>query len=239
MSIFPRYRIILATCLLSLCASLAQAGFVKVDDFDSYSPGDIVGQSNSPWSGTSAMGNVAADPTDVSNQVLAIETDSGVLRRPMTIPSNEAHMMFFRFRIESQPKYSFGMAPSATPSEFSDFGPEISVANNTGTGTNDLRVHDGTYVDVLTINQNTWYNAWVMVDNITDEFQMWVNDTPGGNADITTDRLYHDSDGDFDFRMAAVDALAVSISRRQVEIAKTGRFISTTSISTWTTKRSI
>ena len=188
----------ISVAFLCLPAALAWAGFEKVEDFDMLSLGDVSGQSG--WSATSGTAAVAVDPDDEGNQVLAVTTNSGIVRKPLTVLNGEAHMMFFRMRFGEQQRYSIGMSPMTYPSEFSDFGPEIGIANNS----TDLRVWDDShepanYVEVASMARHVWYNVWVMIDNEADNCQVWANDTRAGDAS-SADQLDSYGDSLFGFR---------------------------------------
>jgi hypothetical protein len=110
-------------------------------------------------------------------------------------------MMFMRMRVSQKQTFSVGLSPSSNPSEFSDFGPEIGMANSTNNL--DLRVWDDdgdNYEDLASLAPDRWYNMWVLMDALTDEYQIWLHDRPGQDA-VAGDQLFApDGDDIFEFR---------------------------------------
>ncbi len=187
-----------------LPAASVLADFQVVEDFAGLDLGNVNGQDQ--WVATAGTADVVADPVSTSNQVLAVSTNSGLVRNPMTVLDGEAHMMFFRLRFAEQQKYSIGLSHLLNPSEFSDYGPELGMAN----ASNDLHVWDDTavpnYVELTTLTQDTWYNVWVMVDNAADQYRVWVNDVRSRDAGLG-DQLDDAGNDIFDFRVDGTNDL--------------------------------
>ena len=111
-------------------------------------------------------------------------------------------MLFFRLRFGDQQNFSIGVSQLTNPSEFSDFGPEIGMANQR----NDLRVWEGElsrYVSLTTLDADTWYNVWILIDNANNYTQIWVNDSGGASAE-GADQLSLSGNTAFSFRLAGV-----------------------------------
>jgi hypothetical protein len=105
-------------------------------------------------------------------------------------------MLFLRFCFEGQHAYSFGMSYLASPTEISDFGPELRKVS----AMDRLQIHNGQSYDVLTeLAPNTWYNLWALVNNDSDDTQVWLHSRPGEKA-LAADRLPAGEETAFDFR---------------------------------------
>ena len=199
-----------------LCAGFlmvvnAQAAFQVVENFDSLTLGNISGQNG--WSATSGSGEVVLDPAGASNQVLKITTESGILHRAASVAQGTRRMLFLRFRFEEHGRFSFGLSYASNPDEFSDFGPELGMAADTASDpNNDFRVANGLLptgiYDVLTtLVPGIWYNTWILVDNSSDTYQVWMNSIRGGNAQFTDQLENSAAERKFGFRTSTVKGL--------------------------------
>ncbi len=185
--------------ILGLCAGFlvinTQAAFQLVEDFDNLTLGNIDGQNS--WVDSGNSGQVVVDPDGGANQALVINTESGVLRRALTVVEGTSRMLFLRFRFQEHGAFSFGLSPLVSPDEYSDFSPELGMAAaTTGDPNNDLRVANGSTVNVYDVLEpltpSIWYNVWVMVDTASNTYQVWLNSDPGGGAD-SADLLDNDA----------------------------------------------
>jgi hypothetical protein len=89
-------------------------------------------------------------------------------------------MLFFRFRFTNQLNLSFGMSDSSVPDQFGDFEVELSMRNSES----DLKVNDdGSYSVLKVLEPDTWYNAWVLIDNALDACTIYLNAVPEGSAE--------------------------------------------------------
>ncbi len=194
---FRANRIRFTTVLLAALAlpcPVTQAEFVWVEDFDALIPGPIDDQAG--WTAADDTSVVTADPVNPDNQVLAVTTESTLLRRPLLISNGTVRMLFLRFQFGQQQAYSFGMSDSAYPDQFGDFESELGMTN----ATNDLRINDGgAYEELGTLIPNTWYNVWLFIDNINDTTQVYLHARPR-DAARPTDLLDADGQTVFAFR---------------------------------------
>ena len=172
-----------------LCAGLmivnAQAAFQAVDTFDSLNLADINGQNG--WDADPGSGEVVLDPAGGGNQVLKVLTESGEMFKAASIAQGTTRMLFQRLRFEEHGRYSFGLSSATNPLEYVDFRAELGMAAATASDpSNDLRVANGLdteIYDVLTtLEPGIWYNVWVLVDNSSETYQVWLNSNSGGDA---------------------------------------------------------
>jgi len=199
----------LLSCTAVLCAGLmiggAQAGFQVVEDFDSLNLADINGQNG--WDSDPGSAEVVQDPAGGGNQVLKVLTESGELFKAATVAAGTTRMLFLRLRFEAHGRYSFGLSFASNPIEYIDFQAELGMAAATNNDpSNGLRVANGLsneIYDVLsTLVPGTWYNVWVLVNNGSQTYEVWLNSDPGGDAQAS-DQLSNDAAGTlFGFRTA-------------------------------------
>jgi hypothetical protein len=174
------------------------------DNFDDKLIGPVGGQDG--WVTGSSTIEVVFDPAGGVNQALCVPSESSTLRKPLKreyvgVLNGTARMLVMRLRVSQKQTFSMGLSHLTTPGEYSDFAPEIGMANSAQNL--DLRVwdDDGSNYKVLTqLTADHWYNLWVRVDAAQNKYQMWLNETPGADA-VPADKLAGDDDDDvFDFR---------------------------------------
>ena len=179
---------------LGLATGTARGGFLLVEDFEGLNLAAINGQDG--WVATSPTSQVVTLPAEGANQSLKVTATPGVLHKSATIAHQQTRMLFLRFRFEGQHAYSFGMSHLESPFEIEHFGPElrrVSAADR-------LEIHNGLNYDVLiTLVPATWYNLWALVNNDSDDTQVWLHDRPG-EAATPGDQLDSGGQTVFDFR---------------------------------------
>ncbi len=190
-----RGMLVIITAMLA--GGTAQAAMIVVDDFDGLVLGPIVNQDD--WRAGDALSVVTIDPDDADNQILSVLTSSTYLSHAAVIPAGEVRMLFLRFRYEEQLSASFGMSDQSYPTQFGDFEVELSL-----TSTNDeLRINDdGTYLTLLSLAPEHWYNCWLSIDNDNDVTSMWIHDRPNEPATMG-DQVMIDGRTSFPFRGGA------------------------------------
>lgn len=186
-----------ATLGIGLCLLIGtalQGEFFPVETFTEVLPGAVHGQNE--WRDPGGSGVVVSDPENAVNQVLAITNDSAIVSRPLTMDNGTIRMLFLRFRFTGLQNYSFGLSDSTFPSEFDDFEVEIGMSN----ARNDLRINNGGQYDfVSALSSNRWYYIWVLVDNVEDEFELYLHSRPDEDA-VAEDQLQSAGVTVFDFR---------------------------------------
>ena len=185
---------LMITIVVLLAAVAAQAEFVLVEDFDSLEL-DAIDEQND-WTAQSDSSTVTLDPAGGINQVLSVITESTFLYKEALLLNDTTRMLFLRFRFDGQLNFSLGMSDVSHPSRFDHFEVELSMTNST----NELRINDAGTYNILSILQlNTWYNCWLLIDNINDETQVWLHERPG-QAATSADQLDSEGQGVFQFR---------------------------------------
>lgn len=197
-----------AVCLLLCIGDPCMAGWRLFDDFEDEAVGPVGGQDG--WVAGGGDNRVITDPGEADNQILYVPSDSSIIRKALSgeaagILDGTVRTFFMRIRVANKQTFSVGLSGLTGPSEFSDFAPEIGMANSAPNL--DLRVWDddgGNYELLTQLAPYQWYNLWIRVDAAANAYAIWLNDVPGGGAD-EADRLTA-SDGDewFDFRSGLI-----------------------------------
>jgi len=217
--------------MAGLCAGLmvvsAHASFQVVDDFDNLMLGNIDGKNG--WVATLTSGEVILDPSDNNNQTLKVSTESGILHKAESIDQDTTRMLFLRLRFDTHGRYSFGFSHLLNPDEYSDFGPELGMAAETASDpNNDFRVANnlttGIYDVLDTLAPGTWYNVWVLVDNTSNTYKVWMNSVPGRDARATDQLKNSAGKSEFGFRTSASDLINFFIKTGGGDSPVDGRF---------------
>ena len=204
-SSLTKFQHVLMTFLLVLApAGVCYGGFRCFDDFNDDTLGPIGGQNG--WVSIGGDNRIAEDPSNPENYVLYIPSESSILRKSLSfehvgVPEGTVRMMFMRLRVSRKQTFSLGLSPLSSPTEFSDFAPEIGMANSAQNL--DLRVwdNDGGNYEILTqLAPDRWYNLWVLVDAQVNHYQIWLNDVEGSDADPADKLTAGDGDDTFEFR---------------------------------------
>jgi hypothetical protein len=191
----------------------AQAAFQIFEDFENLSRTNIHGQNG--WFASPGSNQVVLDPADGTDQALQVWTESGRLFKGINVAAGTKRMLFLQLLFKEHGRYSFGLSPLTSPSEYSDFEPELGMAAATASDPeNDLRVanplssipSDEVY-DVLTTAEtllvpDTWFNVWVLVDNSSGVYEVWLNSIPGGDAQASQQLENEVAETIFGFRLA-------------------------------------
>lgn len=181
----------------------AQGAYRLFDNFEDKEVGPVGGQDG--WSAGS-QNLVVIDPADDFNLTLYVPSTSSALHKSLLgedlgVVNGTTRMLFFRLRVAEKQTFSVGLSHLTNPVEYSDFGPEIGMANSAMNL--DLRVWDddgGMYENVTQLSANRWYNVWVLVDAASDEYQVWMHDRDGEDAKDGDKLRAADSDETFEFR---------------------------------------
>lgn len=210
-AIAGRWSAVAASLMLLMVVGVGLAEYRLFDDLSDEVLGPINGQDS--WSSFGGGNAVVVDPTDATNQCLYVPSESSVLRKALSAaglacPDNTSRMLFFRMRVANRQTFSVGLSPWSSPTEYSDFGPELGMANNTPNL--DLRAWDddgGNYEALIQLTADTWYNVWVRIDTAGNYYEVWLNDVPGGCATAGDKLAAAGLDETFDFRVGNNNAM--------------------------------
>lgn len=178
-----------AICLVLflLMTFLTQADVV--DDFESYDTGNIADVASPPWM---VLANEAANEAPV----IAAETDGNKYLRacgaaialPAAITDGTVATAFYRIYVPAgnNPDCSIGITDTASPTgTWGDLEAYVTAAGS-GPSTYTLRARNsGSNTDISTINADTWYNIWLVIDASADTYDVYVT-TGSDDATGTT-----------------------------------------------------
>jgi hypothetical protein len=198
------YLVLAATLLLSLSGNTATAQFRLFDNLEDETLGPVDGQDG--WDSAGGGNEVAVDPANPVNQVLYVPSSSSTLHKSLLdenvgVLNGTARMMFCRLRVAEKQTFSAGLSPMSNPREYSDFAPEIGMANSAQNL--DLRAwddDDGNYEVLTQLEPDRWYNVWILVDAYLDQYEVWINHVPGAPATAADKLSAADGDETFAFR---------------------------------------
>jgi hypothetical protein len=198
-----------------------------VDSFEGYMPGQVDAVTANwkamPTGYASAV--IEVDPDDPGNKTLQVSTSSdglqgngvyGILPAAAQVPNNTTKTLFLRFQASATTtNQSFGLTDVDAPSaggggNWVDFRVQVGVIDG------DLRARDADAMRTLMpVTPGTWYNLWIVVNNATDTFSVYLNQ---GDADAEeTDRLASVMEGidTFAFRSGTTESLDRFLWRAQ------------------------
>jgi len=169
-------------------------GWTLVDNFQCLAVGDLVeGTTNhgAIWTGDgSATHTVEVDPSDASNLAMRVSgaPGSAVLRAQFSdastnIAPGATGTLYYRFRTpvasDGTTDHVLGLTDN---NSITNFNFKSGLRNTIPSGVNNLDLRDaGTYESVATLQDNTWYNFWMVTTNTnpgTFECYMQSDDDP-------------------------------------------------------------
>ena len=171
---------------------------IVIDDFESYGLGNVGSVASPPWSAHASSTYSDIEDDGTGNQVLAYGHDNasapdyGGASRAMptgTVIDNTDVATFF-YRVNSKqddPDHSFGLSDGTDTGGgwFSDYEAQVALVDdgNAGNGTFNLIARNGNSINTLAtgLTPDTWYNVWVVVDQTTDTYDVYLN-TGSGDA---------------------------------------------------------
>jgi len=159
-----------------------------IDDFEGYSSGDVGAVASPPWTAHASTSWADVGYDGAGNKALSFgQTGLQGTSRDMPIDGqiddSKTATFFFRFNSKTDdPDHNFGLADMATTSgvDFADFEAQVRVVDDPNASrTFMLDARDGgTFtVDPLAIGLalNTWYNVWMVVNQTTDTYDVYMN----------------------------------------------------------------
>lgn len=204
MPTFLRAPMFVIALSLPWLAASSPADFLLFDNFEDELEGPIQGQDG--WVSLGGDNRVVSDPGGGGNQVLYVPSASSILRKALgpsglVVPDGTARMLFMRLRVVERQTFSVGLSPLTSPSEYSDFAPELGLASNAPNL--DLRIWDDdgdNYETLVQLVADVWYNVWVRTDTAANQSEVWINMHPGGGATAAHKLVADDGDETFGFR---------------------------------------
>ena len=192
-----------AVAVASLAAlSSAQAAFVSVDDFESYSVASYSGGSTAfvanggPWQSniggpTGLVSIKENDPnTPSANKYLAHGWNVGFRGANRTVPTiadGDSATYYFQIRTEDPtPDVSYGLSDDATGAlgSFGNFEAQVALTTDPN-GVPRLGARNGGSfeLDLVTgLSADTWYDIWIVADNAADTYDVYLGTS--GDPDV-------------------------------------------------------
>ena len=184
-----RIHLVVAAMLVSLLgAQSAVAQYSLVEDFESYT----LGTWNTPttatavWTSNTGGGTgLVAIESDGSTQHLAFGWNAGqrgAWRATTPIAEGGSGTYYFQVRSEdATPDVSYGLSDAAAPTGFGDFEVQVGLVDDGdgGNGVFNIIARNGGAFEVLDtgLMPNTWYDVWVVVDNLADTYDVYYGTT--------------------------------------------------------------
>jgi len=196
-------------CLIGLVAVFAWsanalAATTLVDDFDSYSTGpvDTVTTNWKAFAGVPpgtppSTVTIANDPCDPRNKVLDFLEGTGspggygILSGGAIIANGETKTLFFRCRQSGLANSCVGMTDVNDPvaNSWGEQSNQVRLNVDTVQAVNDPGLETWDPVPGKTMTEDTWYNIWVVTDHTNNNYRIYMNSTPGADANAATDRV--------------------------------------------------
>jgi hypothetical protein len=186
--------------LLFLSAGSSFGAFVLVDNFNNLTPGPLNGQNG--WV-SGSLWSVVASPTggdgNAAAGLFSTSTTTGAykLLSPVIDNANTAATLFFRLRREGAVNTSSGLSDDPTGSLFGSFEAQLNSQS-----TDVFNVRDGGAFDPLgagSFANSAWYNVWMVVNNSTDTYQLWLDTGNFGNPSTALTHVPDPNGGAGDF----------------------------------------
>jgi hypothetical protein len=190
-----------AACTLLFLLATLSVRAALVDDFEGYTTGPISQVTGGQWvpmfgnAGTdpgtdSEVRSIAVDPTDAMNKAIYIETTNagqysmyGVLPSECIIPDGTTRTFFTRFYATGTGiDQSLGLSSVDAPTTFNNFLVQVALVRGSV-----LVRNAGGSTTVSTFAGSTWYYLWIVVNNSTNTYSVYLKTTP--SAATTADRI--------------------------------------------------
>jgi hypothetical protein len=173
---------------------------VLIDDFESYALGDVKTVARPPWFEVNTGTGYADIGAYNDNKFLIFGwANSDGYNRGAYIPvppvdNDSTATLFVRiFASKASINHSFGLSDSTPGTNFDSYEAQLIGVDEGGTSEPfALKVRNGGAIETCThLNRETWYNVWMVVDQTTDTFDVYVTT---GKANATeSDRVVADA----------------------------------------------
>lgn len=189
-------------CLL-IGAQSAQAGYVLIDDFESYTLGNFndggtdARAPDGPWTARDGAGALTGTglvrvESDGSTQHLDFGWNAGwrgAYRDVPDIAEGGAGTYYFQVRTrDDTPDASYGLTDEAvaTGAGFSDFEAQVGLVDDGdgGNGMFNLIARNAGSFDTLVtgLSADTWYDVWIVANNAADTYSVFLGTTGSPNV---------------------------------------------------------
>ena len=185
---------LLSPFLVCLCLPLTGAVTV-VEDFESAALDDDIG-TLSGWTENTdpnLLMDIKADPADASNKVLRVQLPSGTIDNSdagawKSLGSSlgtgsTAATLFYQMRFENTGARAFAGFSAASTGDLAastNFGQTAAYAGGITSGGGFGSRDAGTTESAGSPSLDTWYNVWLVVDNSTRRYDVYINSGTGG-----------------------------------------------------------
>ncbi len=205
---------------------LGTARRTSVDTFETYATGDVTATAAANW--TAHMGTTAADIESIGGtKALSFGSTSasvGVSRQlPAAASLDDSSTGTYFFRISAAAdnlNHNVGIGDQAQTGtvDFGDYEAQLRLKAGTSAGTFAVDARSGgafTATLASGLSLNTWYNVWMVVNNATDRYDIYMNTGTGGAAvgnrlNATTLLFRNGTNQDLDTFLALAGAVPVS-----------------------------
>ncbi len=170
--------------------SLGVATRFTIDNFESYALGDVRTTASPPW--TAHQDTTFADVENFGgNKVLGFGWSGGVrgvsrsLPEAAVIENNKTATLFFRINSKTDdPDHNVGLGDQASTGtgDFADFEAQLRLRQGTTAGTFAIDARNGAnFTPILSsgLALNNWYNIWMVVNQSTDTYDLYMNTGTG------------------------------------------------------------
>ena len=210
--------------LLLLLPSPAFAAFSLVENFDTFGVGSLNNQDGgdlqNPWT-ANAQWSVVSAPAGGSGNAISgqAQASDGAAFRALNTAidnANTASTLFFRLYRTGGVNMSAGLSDDAVPALFAGYEIQLNAQNN-GTPNDSFKARDAGAFDDLgagTFAVSTWYNVWMVVNNSTNFYELYMNQGDFGTAGTTQIHIpdpNQPGDFQFGFRNGGVNPLTTLI----------------------------
>jgi hypothetical protein len=167
------------------------AAAVLVDDFETYTPGDLATVGAPTWTVAADRATIVAE---TGNQYITYNNPVGgwaPAERALPFNVSSQATLFFRIYLTAEAlDHAVGLTDNAAAGWYDQYGPYVRVTDDTaavaGVASLDVR-NGGAFVDdvkALTLNQ--WYNVWLVVNPTAGTFDVYCNQGAAGatSADL-------------------------------------------------------
>lgn len=187
--------VLFSASALLMSVGTADAAFVLQDDFESYNVGVLAGQGD--WVGNTiySVASGVSDGDGGTTQAVQFPVDAGagpggneVIRTSFSESIGTAGTVFFQYRTQTTSNFGNGIGVTDVDIVNAGFGDQVaypSVISDT-----ELAARDGGNATNVTISDeltgDTWHNVWMVLDDVTDTYDVYVSSGRDNIATPTT-----------------------------------------------------